>query len=235
MKIRLPALFLITFIVGLVACKKKNDDAPTIVSKVGLNIINTSVDTVNVYLNGSRLNTTTAILPGYSTGYYPVPKGQQTYEVKKPFNITTSTVQTLFSITLTADTNPNHTLFITDGKAGDAFQTIDVFKTDTSATGDSSCYIRLVNSSPTSGALDMSYGNVAVSTNVAFQKYTDFIEVATNKGVSATGLIPLKLFGTGSTTPLYIDSVSLTPGSHYTYYTLGTPGTTGFTVAYRRD
>ncbi|MBV8390793.1 MAG: hypothetical protein JO080_13400, partial [Mucilaginibacter sp.] len=95
MKIRLSALFVIAFIIGLSACKKTYDDAPKVVSQVALNVVNASADTVNIYLNGSRLNTTSAILPGYSTGYYRVPKGQQIYEIKKPFNIYANAIQTL--------------------------------------------------------------------------------------------------------------------------------------------
>ena len=228
-------MFVIALIIGVVSCNKKNNDAPAIVTNVKLNIINASVDTVNIYLNGSRLNTTSATLPGYSTGYNPVPAGQQIYEIKKPFNINTSVVQSLFSITIPADTNYYRTLFITDAKAEDAFVTRDVFKVDTSATADSSCYIRFVNSSPASGAVDISYGNVIISSNVAFQKYTDFVEVNTIKGASVTGLIPLKIFSAGSSNLLYTDSVSLTTGAHYTVYTLGTPGVSGFAFGFRQD
>jgi hypothetical protein len=235
MKIRLPALFVIALIVGLMACKKKYDDAPTIVSKVKLNIINTSVDTINIYRNGSRLNTTSAILPGYFTAYYDVPEGQQIYEVKKPFNVNTSVVQNLFNITLPADTNFYRTFFITDGKADDAFTTPDVFKDDTTATADSTCFIRLVNSSPGSGALTMTFGSTTVSSSIPFKGYSDFALVNIYKEASVTGLIALKIFNSGSSTPLYTDSVSLNSGSNYTVYTLGTPGATGFNVGFKPD
>lgn len=233
MKIRLSALFAIALMGGLAACKKKNDDAPTVVAKVKLNVINASADTVNIYLNGSRLNTTSAILPGYFTGYYNVPEGQQTYGVKKPFNVNTNVVQNLFSITLPADTNFQHSLFITDGKADDAFETVDTFKKDTTTAADSTCFIRLVNSSPGSGALNMTFGSTTVSSGIAFKGYSDFTLVNTYQGASVTGVIPLKIFNTGSNTPLYIDSVSLNPGTNYTVYTLGTPGTTGFNIGFK--
>ncbi|MDO3625877.1 DUF4397 domain-containing protein [Mucilaginibacter sp. BT774] len=232
MKIRLSVLFVIALIVGLAACKKKYDDAPSAVSQVRLNVVNASADTVNIYLNGSRLNTTSAILPSYSTGYYYVPEGKQTYEVKKPFNVNTSAVHSLFSITLPADTDFYHTLFITDGKADDAFQTIDSFPEDTTSN---TCYIRFVNSSPGSGNLDMSYGGTTLFSAVAFKSYSKLSLISTTNGASVTGLIPIKIFNTGSSTPLYIDSVSLTSGSRYTLYTLGTPGTTGFSLGFRRD
>ena len=114
MKIRLSALFVIALIAVLAACKKKNDDAPTVVTTTKLNVINASADTINIYRNGSRLNTTSAIFPGYFTAYYDAPERQQIYEVKKPFNVNTGIVQNLFSITLPADTNFYRNLFITD-------------------------------------------------------------------------------------------------------------------------
>lgn len=233
MKIRLPALFIIALIIGLAACKKKYDDAPTIIHKVALSVINASADTINIYLNGSRLNTTSAILPGYFTKYDSVPRGQQIYEIKKPFNVSTGTVQNLFGITI-PDTSLQQTLFVTDEKADDAFRTTDVFKAATTAA-DSTCFIRFVNSSPGSGPLNMTFGSTTVSSTTPFKGYSDFTLVNLYKDASVTGVTALKIFNTGSTTPLLIDSVSLSPGSHYTYYTLGVPGATGFAIAYRQN
>ena len=233
MKIRLSALFVIALIVVVSACKKKYDDAPAFLSKVALSVLNASADTINVYLNGSRLNTTSAILPGYFTRYDSVPRGKQIYEIKKPFNTSTSVVQNLFSITV-QDTSLRQTLFVTDNKADDAFSIPDIFKTDTvKATQDSTCFLRLVNSSPGSGGLDMSYGNTIVAGNVAFKGHSDFTLVSTKIGASVTGVIPLKIFNTGAVTPLYLDSVTLTPGTNYTIYTLGTPGAPGFNIGFK--
>ncbi len=233
MKIRLPALFVIALIVGLTACKKKYDDAPIFIHKVGLSVINASADTINIYLNGSRLNTTSAILPGYFTKYDSVPRGRQIYEVKKPFNVGTSIVQNLFSITI-QDTSLRQTLFVTDEKADDAFRTTDIFKTDTAkATQDSTCFIRLVNSSPGSGSLDLTFGSATVSSGIPFKGYSDFTLVNLYKDASKTGVTALKIFNTGSGTLLYRDSVTLTPGINYTVYTLGTPGSTGFNIGFK--
>lgn len=227
-------MFVIILLVGLASCKKKYDDAPTIASKVALDFLNTSTDTINIYQNGSRLNTTSAILPGYFTGYYPVPEGQQIFEIRKPFNVNTGVVQNLFSITLPADTNFYHTLFVTDGKVEDAFRTTDNFQTDTvKATRDSTCFIRLVNSSPGSGPLVMQYGSVTISNGLPFKSYTDFTKVSTTKDASVTGLVALKIFNAGSSAPFYTDSVSLNAGTNYTVYTLGTPGPTGFNIGFK--
>lgn len=237
MKIRLSALVIIALIIGLAACKKTYDDAPTVVSQVRLNVINASADTVNVYLNGSRLNTTSAIFPAYSTGYYYIPGGKQTYGIKKPFNVSSNTIQNLFSITLpvdSKDSNLYHTLFITDEKADDAFETKDNFTAFPGSTTDT-CYIRFVNSSPGSGPLDVTFGGTKLFSNVAFKSNSEFALINTANGASATGVIPLEVFNAGSTTPLYIDSVSLNSGNYYTFFTLGTPGTTGFTITYRTN
>jgi hypothetical protein len=234
MKIRLSALLAIAFIIGFSACKKPYNDAPTVVPQVGLNVINASADAFNIYLNGSRLNSTSTILPGYSSGYYHVEKGQQSFQIKKPFNTATNTIQTLFSITVPADSNLNHTLFVTDETANDAFVTVDNF-TAIPGSGTDTCYIRFVNSSPGSGALDVTYGGAKLFSNLSFKGYSDFSLVNTVNGASVTGVIPLEIFSAGSSTPLFIDSVALNQGNHYTFYTLGKPGTTGFTIAYRRD
>lgn len=225
-------MFVIALILGLAACKKKYDDAPAFIHKVALSVVNASPDTVNIYLNGSRLNTTSAILPGYFIKYDSVPRGQQIYEVKKPFNVSTGIVQNLFSITI-QDTSLQQTLFVTDGKADDAFRTTDIFKRDTAVTRDSTCFIRLVNSSPGSGALDMIFGSTTVSSSIPFKSSSDFTLVNLYKDASKTGLTALKIFNTGSSTPLYIDSVSLTTYTNYTIYTLGTPGTGGFTIGFK--
>lgn len=224
----------IAFITGLSACKKAYNDAPTVVPQVGFNVINASADTFNIYLNGSRLNSTSTILPGYSTGYYHVDKGQQSYQIKKPFNTATNTIQTLFTIAVPADTNLNHTLFVTDGTASDAFVTIDNFA-PIPGSGTDTCYMRFVNSSPGAGALDVTYGGTKLFSSIAFKNKSDFTLVNTVNGASVTGVVPLEIFSAGSTTPLFIDSVSLNQGAHYTFYTLGTPGTKGFAIGFRTD
>ena len=195
-------------------------------------MINASADTFNIYLNGTRKNSTSTILPGFSTGYYPVPAGQLSCQIKKPFNTATNTMQTLFSITIPADKHPYHTLFVTDENVNDAIVTVDDFPADTL---NKMCLIRLVNSSPGSTGLDMSYADTIRFSNILFKKAGDFILISTVSGASASGLIPLKIFNNGSATPLLIDSVSLSEKTAYTIYTLGTPGSAGFSIGLRSN
>lgn len=228
MKIRFSALLAIAIIIALSACKKKYDDAPAVINQVRLNVVNASADTFNFYLNGSRKNTTSTILPGTITGYYFVPAGVQSYQLKKPFNIATNTVQTLFSITLPADSNVYRSLFVTDGTAANAFPTDDIpngtTKTDT-------CFIRFVNASPGSGPLDMALGSTTQFPNVAFKSVTGSVYASTTLGADTiSGLIPIKVFAHGSTTPLATDSVSLQQGASYTFFLQGKAGTPGYSI-----
>ena len=226
MKFRLSALLAIAFIWGLSACKK-NDDAPKVVPQVETLFVNASAEPVNVYRNGSRLNTTATIDTATYTKYYLVPQGQQSYQVKKPFDIATNSIQTLFSITVPADDYYYHSLFITDENVNDAFPIID--KLDTTSKTDT-CFIRFVNSSPGSGGLDFAYGNTTQFKDIPFKKAGDFTFVNTATGASASLLIALKVFNTGTSTVLATDSVQLSSGSSYTFYTVGKPGTTGFGI-----
>jgi hypothetical protein len=228
MSIRLLILLIIVFVVGGLSACKKNNDAPTVNQTVGLNVINASADTVNFYLNGTRLNGTSNLLPGYSTGYYPVPVGSQTFQIKKPFNTVTNTMQTLFNITLTSDNNPYHSLFITGPALVDTFTTVD--KLDTTSKSDT-CFIRFVNASPGTTALDMAYGGTTQFTNRPSKSVTAFTFVNTVTGASINGFIALKVFKAGTTVALATDSVTLVRGSSYTFYSVGVPGSATFSIA----
>ncbi|MDB5022294.1 MAG: hypothetical protein JWP78_49 [Mucilaginibacter sp.] len=219
-------MFIIISIIALSACKK-NNDAPVTPKAGGLDVINASADTFNFYLNGTRMNATSSIVPGFSTGYYPVPAGQQSCQIKKQFNTVTNTIQTLLSITIPADIYPYHSLFVTDENVNDAFSTVD--KLDTTSKPNM-CFIRFVNASPGSGGLDMAYGSATQFMNVAFKSAGEFILISTVDGASASGSIPIKIFTAGSTTPLVTDSVKLAAQKSYTFYAQGKAGTSGFSI-----
>lgn len=217
-------LLAVVLIACLSACKK-NNDMPVITPTVGLNIINASADTVNIYLNGTRLNNGSNLLPGISTGYYNVPVGEQSYQFKSPFNTTGSTVKTLFSKTMPADTSKDRSLFITDETAAGAFITIDPLLL-TDSTG--YCLVRFVNASPDAGSLDMAVGDTIQFSKQAFKSYSGFKLVSIN--ASADSLKPLKVYTTGSAVPLISGHVNLAPGRSYTFYAKGKLKGTGGSV-----
>ena len=221
MNIRLLGFFFVAFIIGLSACKK-NSDAPVLTSIAGLNFINASADTVNLYLNGSRLNNNSNLYPSGSSGYVSVISGQQNYQVKKIFNPVTNTVQALFSIPLKLDSGKYYSLFIAGETQGLAFETIDTLR----AIPDTipSCYIRFVNASSDAGNLDLAIGSKVKLTNVQFKSASGF-------ALADTGtLVPINVYPTGSATPVISGHVSLAPGRIYTFYSKGNLNGTGNSV-----
>jgi hypothetical protein len=226
MIIRLPGLFFIAFIIGLSAiglsaCKKNNDAPSTVNSIDSLNIINASVDTINFYLNGTRLNNNSNLYPAGSSGYYTVPSGLQSYQIKKAFNPATSIVQTLFSIPLTFEAHHYYSLFVAGETLALAFSTVDTLKANTIKN---TCKVRFVNASPDAGSLDMAVGDTTQFKNQAFKSASGFVLV----GVS--GRKPIKVYATGSTVPIISGIVNLLAGKSYTFYSKGKLNGTGNAV-----
>jgi len=216
MNIRLIIGIFTAFIIGLTACKK-NDDAPTVITSIdSLNVINASADTVNFYLNGTRLNASN-LYPGGSSGYYTVPSGLQTYQVKNVFNPASSVVKTLFSLPLTLVPHRYNSLFIGGESASQAFSVIDTLQADTAA---GKCYVRFVNASPDGGKLDFAAGTVKFS-GQEFKAASGF------KQVDTASLKLIALYQSGSATPLISGHYPLLVGKSYTFYSKGKPGGTG--------
>jgi hypothetical protein len=218
--LRFLALLSAALIIGLSACKKTYDDVPKVITTTALNVVNASTDTVNLYLNGTRLNNSSSIYPGVSSGYYPVPFGQQTYQVKKMFNPVTSVVQTLFSTTSPNDEYYYHSLFVTDETTGDAFFTTDALAGDT-VSNDTTCYVRFVNASPDAGSLDFAVGDTVKFTGQAFKTAGGFTLV----GIS--GVKPINVYHTGSTVPILSLKHNIGARQTYTFYARGKLNGTG--------
>ena len=216
MNIRLLALLSIVLVMGLSSCKN-NNDAPVIKQIDSLNIVNASADTINFYLNGTRLNTTN-ILPAGATGYYQIASGDQVYQVKKPFNPATNVVQTIFSLPLTLDPHHYYSLFIAGETASQTFITPDVLMEDDS-TG--TCLVRFVNASPDAGNLDFVVNGTKIP-NQAFKTASGFVLVAVNDTP-----VPISVYHAGSTTPIISGTYTLTTGTSFTFFSQGTLTGTG--------
>lgn len=210
---------------GVLSCKK-NNDVPTVTLKTNLNIVNASADTVNFYLNGTRLNNNSNLYPLVSTGYLTnILAGPQNFQVKKMFNPVTSTVQTLFTIPLNLNANINYSLFIAGETSGDAFTTTDftiaqattlLNTTNNSDTAQNTSLIRFVNASPTAGNLDIAVGDTVKFTNVSFAKINPEGFTLINSGTKT-----FSVYQTGTTTPLVTGTLLLSAGAAYTVYAKG--------------
>ena len=216
MNIRLLALLSIVLVMGLSSCKK-NNDAPVIKPIDSLSIVNASADTINFYLNGTRLNASN-ILPTGATAYYQISSGDQVYQVKKPFNSATNAVQTLFSIPLTLEPHHYYSLFIAGETASQTFITPDVLMEDDS-TG--TCLVRFVNASPDAGNLDFVVNGTKIP-NQAFKTASSFVLVA-----ASDTLVPISVYHAGSATPIISGTYNLTTGTSFTFFSKGTLTGTG--------
>lgn len=213
MKVNNYLIFLITgAFFCLLACKKTTNDAPLTSYTTKLNVVNASADTINFYLNGTRLNSNSNLYPDVISGYMNVLAFNQNYQVKKSFNTATSAVQQLFSVPLNLDTAQYYSLFIAGETQSQAFQTIDtLITTDTTVT----CRVRFVNASPDGNKYDLTVGTGTKFTGKAFGTATSFTLADTSSNAVIT------LYQSGSTTPLGKGTVALLQGKIYTIYTTG--------------
>jgi hypothetical protein len=206
------------FIAVFFSCKK-NNDAPVVSTSIdSLNVVNATADTINYYLNGTRLNNNSNLYPAGSSGYYQVPGGSQAFQVKKLFNPTSNTVQTLFNITLPLVPHHYYSLFVAGESSTQAFTTLDTLRADTITN---QCYVRFVNASPDASNFDFAVGDTLKFTSKAFKSSSGFVSI----GVS--GFKPLALYQSGSSTPLISTTYPLVAGLSYTFYTQGTLSGTG--------
>jgi hypothetical protein len=225
MNIRFLVLLMIAVVTGFTACKKTYDDAPKVTTQTSLDVVNAYTDTVNFYLNGTRLNNNSNLYPGISSGYYVlnIPAGEQNYQIKKMFNPASSTVQPLFSIPQPVDPYYYHSLFIAGPTVADAFFTQDALAGDTTVN-DSTCYVRFVNASPDAGSLDFTVGDTVKFTSQAFKTASGYVTVGVN------GKKAISVYHTGQSTPILSGVYNIGPGNIYTFYAKGSISGTGATA-----
>ena len=176
MDIRVKALFIIAAVAYIMSSCKKNDDKPQVTNTSNLNVVNASLNTINYYINGTRINNTTSYYPGGTLGYVPVIVGTQNYQVKIAGN-----TNPLFTKSLTLDSGKYYSLYVAGQTADDAFMTNDVLKADTLGNA----LVRFVNASPDSGPLVVAFeggslpnvSDTVKFNNVTYKTTTDYIKV----------------------------------------------------------
>lgn len=212
---RLFILLFFALVTGFVSCKDK-DLPPAAVATTTLNVNNATADTLKYYVNGTRQNNLSAIFVGGSTGYLQVPAGAQNYKFSK----SNDGFPTLFTTSFTLDTGRFYSIFVGGETADKTFLVDDPFAAadaiiipDTLGT---QCAIRFVNASPDAGALDFTVdkGDTVSLKNCPFKYASTFLAV--NAGTKE-----IKVYATGTSTPIIDVMLTFSPDQVYTLFTRG--------------
>lgn len=192
---------------------KKNDDVPSTASTLNttLNVVSTIPDTLNFYVNGSRVNTASSLYPFGNTGYLTVSYSNQNYDFKRY-----RSTAVLFNLPLALDTGKIYSLFIAGRQATDTFTTIDTLKVDTGRRA----LLRFVNASPGSGDLDITIGDTLKFKARAYKTTSVFIPIG-------VGLKHIKVFQSGSKVAISDTTRAMLASTIYTLFAKGTLAGTG--------
>lgn len=164
-------LFCLFLGIELAGCKN-NDNVFPIQQSSFIKIVNTSVDTLNIYLNGTRQNNLSNLFPGGSLDYFTVPTGVQNYQFKKA-----GSFSVLFNVNLSLTYNTYNTLFVSGESASLTFNTLDNLPQASNSVASDTAYIRFVNTSSDAGNLNASVGNTVKLNGVAYKNTSTFLPV----------------------------------------------------------
>ncbi|GAA4331160.1 hypothetical protein GCM10023149_36810 [Mucilaginibacter gynuensis] len=197
--------FLTIAVAALTACNKKDLVFPEDNDIASLNVYNLSTTSLNVFLNGNRLNTVASITPIGASGYMSVTPGAQTYQFKK-----SGTPDVLFTKALDLEVTKDYTLFVAGTSDANSFLVSDAFATDTSKTA----RIRFVNASTDNAGNKVTLNTDTVVFNgIMFKTATEFVNIKPGKKlltVSQAGSVAVS------------DSVTFVSGRVYTIFSKGT-------------
>lgn len=219
MKLIAVFIFALLFFAGLASCKKAYDTVDTVNQNAVLNVINTSTDTLNFYLNGTRQNINTDIYPAGYTGYLSNFKvGLQNYQFKKSGH-----PEVLFSKQLTLDDSVSHkrvynTLFVAGETQDKAF-----LITDTAFTkAIDSIRVRFAHTASNAPALDVAITDTVRFANEVYKTVTPY-----KKFAYGTGSKIIKVYLAGQQTVKAADTVVVAVNKAYTIFVKGVPDGTG--------
>lgn len=213
MRSRCSLLLLVAALTGLISCKNEDNVFKTVLY-TGLNLVNASADTVNLYLNGTRQNNSSSLLPTTYSGYLTVPSGMQSYQFKKPRG-----AAALFGVSLSLPDSAFNSLYITGESTADAFYTTDTLIT-TADTLPTVTKVRFVNASPDAGNLTVYVGDTVNFKTRAFKSTSVFLTVGSGQKV-------VKVFKQGNTVATIDTTITMQPEHEYTVYSKGLLNGTG--------
>ncbi len=203
MDIRGSILLLIVVSSGLLSCKN-NDNVFKPVIPSFVNVVNASADTVNIYLNGTRQNNNSNLLPVAQSFYLPIPAGIENFQFKKA-----GTIPILFSLPLILADSVNYSLYIAGETSDKSFSTIDRLLIDSGSTT-----VRFVNASPDVGNVTITIGDTAYVKNTSFKLSSEFFKMGSGKK-------NVKMYVAGVASPKIDTIITMQPSSAYTLFSKG--------------
>jgi len=205
-----PTFLFFIIAAGLASCKNNDNVFPAKNLDATFKIVNASPNTINYFLNGTRLNNGGGLSPGVATLYIATTAGQQNFQFKLD-----GSPDILFSWPEKMPDSVNYTLYITGNTADKAFRTREILNPDSGFVA-----LGLVNASSAAGNLDITVGDTLRFKEVGFKTQTKFIGVA-------NGDREIKVYKAGTTTLLKDTIFTINQNRVYTIYTYGTPGAAG--------
>ncbi|MDB4919970.1 DUF4397 domain-containing protein [Mucilaginibacter sp.] len=218
MNTRLTFFVFIAALAGLISCKNNDNVFPPVNTDGRFKIINASSNTINFFLNGTRLNNGSSLVPGGSILYIAAPLGLQNFQFKKD-----GSPDILFSWPDTLKNGINYSLYITGNTARQAFRTTEVLNPDSNLVS-----LGFVNAAPDAGSLDVTVGDTIRFTASAFKTQSKFLLVG-------NGLRDVKVYKAGTKTMLKDTSFNMDQNHVYTIFSHGLLNGTGsskFNVGY---
>jgi hypothetical protein len=200
-----------TLCVALLASCAKNDPNPVRNTFVPVNVINAdSAKTVNIYLNGTRQNSSTGILGETSSGYLQIPTGEQTLAFKDLFNSDKfNSPTTLFTLPVNFKTLKDargYSIFMAGTTSDQVIITADTLKTDKA-----NAMVRFISAASASPALNVYMNDTLRFAVNAFKAVTKYTPVGNGKKA-------IKVTLPNSTVALYTNTIVFNADSVYTLY-----------------
>ncbi|WCT13590.1 hypothetical protein [Mucilaginibacter jinjuensis] len=231
---KFKSIIILLTVAGIYGCGKASDAPIATAPATVLNIINTTADTLNYYLNGTRLNSQSAIYSGGSSGYLSVQSTLQNYQFRKnghnevlfnlPLNL--DTIHTKYadtvsiknangSTTLITSRIRGYSLFVNGEGADKSFLKLDTIKVNTDSS-----MVRFVHSAVNAPALDLSIGDI----NFKNQTYGSMSKFKSQ--VAGANKI-INVYLAGGTDVKATQKVTLISNTTYTLYVKGVPDGVG--------
>jgi len=210
--------------IAALSCNKNADLVDTTKTTSNLNVINavTDIRAIDMYLNGTRQNTTSAIYLFNSSGYIAVPTSEQQYQFKSDTDRTL-----LADIKFTPAKKDSSYTMLLAGQQGKGNITSIFINDYFPAAVTAKSMVRFVQASPGTASYDVFVGDTLAFKNNAFKASTTFQSVGPGKKT-------VKVTLAGSATPIFTGTVIIQAGSYYTLYTEGSAtgiGNSAFGVA----